>query len=202
MKREHDIDGELPSEYRRLEYIEATGTQYIDCAYIPDYTLEWYDDFQLTGNQTFSTGFTSYTNGQMRFLKERYGNDFKTQYGATPNDNTSTAHSIDNDRHTWLLSNGKQVFDDAVYANDICENCNNTLKMTLFARNDGSIRYKGKMKLFLDYQKINGNYIRYYIPALRLSDSKPGLYDLCESICPLTDTPFYVNAGTGEFLYK
>lgn len=32
-------------------------------------------------------------------------------------------------------------------------------------------------------------------------NSKPGLYDLLGSICPITGTPFYVNNGSGEFLY-
>jgi len=52
----------------------------------------------------------------MSFLKERYGNNFNTQYGAVPNSHTSIAHCLDNDRHTGFLSNGKQVFDDVIYA--------------------------------------------------------------------------------------
>lgn len=36
--------------------------------------------------------------------------------------------------------------------------------------------------------------VREFIPALRVSDSKPGLYDTVNSV-------FYTNAGSGEFLY-
>lgn len=46
----------------------------------------------------------------------------------------------------------------------------------------------------------NDTLIRNFIPCVRKSDGKPGLYDLCKSICPLTGTPFYINAGTGEFV--
>ena len=35
---------------------------------------------------------------------------------------------------------------------------------------------------------------RHYLPALRMADSKPGLYDIINN-------QFYTNAGTGEFLY-
>jgi len=48
-KREHFEETViLPEGYRQLEYIESTETQYIDCAYVPDHTLERYDNFQLT----------------------------------------------------------------------------------------------------------------------------------------------------------
>ena len=48
--------------------------------------------------------------------------------------------------------------------------------------------------------KDTGVLLRNFIHCIRKSDSKPGLYDLCKSICPLTGTPFYINAGTGEFV--
>ena len=37
--------------------------------------------------------------------------------------------------------------------------------------------------------------IREFIPSLRVSDNKPGLYDT-------VNNEFYVNQGTGEFLYE
>jgi hypothetical protein len=47
---------------------------------------------------------------------------------------------------------------------------------------------------------LDGEIKRFYIPCYRKVDSKPGMYDLAGSICPLTNSPFYINAGTGEFL--
>ena len=43
-------------------------------------------------------------------------------------------------------------------------------------------------------------YVCKFVPCIRKSDNKPGLYDLCGSICPLTGNSFYINAGTGEFV--
>lgn len=42
--------------------------------------------------------------------------------------------------------------------------------------------------------------VRNMVACQRESDGVLGMYDLCGSICPLTDSPFYVNAGTGEFV--
>lgn len=48
----------------------------------------------------------------------------------------------------------------------------------------------------------NGILQRDYVPALRISDNKPGMWDLCGSTCPLTNSPFYVRAGgSSEFTY-
>lgn len=49
----------------------------------------------------------------------------------------------------------------------------------------------------------NGVEVRNLVPALRIHDNKPGFYDLCGSVSPISNTPFYVNAGgTGEFGYE
>lgn len=50
---------------------------------------------------------------------------------------------------------------------------------------------------YLILRDDNGVPVRNLVPAVRVSDSKPGMYDLCGSICPLTNTPFYINSGTG-----
>ena len=59
---------------------------------------------------------------------------------------------------------------------------------------------KAKLYSWKIYDR-NSSLVRDFIPVIRVSDSKTGLYDLCGSICSLTGTPFYINAGTGEFQY-
>lgn len=62
--------------------------------------------------------------------------------------------------------------------------------------------YSSTVTIYIRSMRIkdNGVLLRNFIPCIRKSDNKPGLYDLCRSICPLTGTPFYINAGTGEFV--
>lgn len=50
------------------------------------------------------------------------------------------------------------------------------------------------IKLYDDFVFLN------LVPCYRKSDGVIGLYDLCGSICPLTNTPFYINEGTGTFI--
>ena len=45
----------------------------------------------------------------------------------------------------------------------------------------------------------NRTLIADFVPCYRKADNKPGMYDLCGSICDLTNSPFYVSANNGEF---
>lgn len=57
----------------------------------------------------------------------------------------------------------------------------------------------GALKLRTLIAKDGNKIMRDYVPCYRKSDGVIGIYDLCGSICPLTGTPFYINAGTGTF---
>ena len=73
--------------------------------------------------------------------------------------------------------------------------CN--LNYYLFARNDYlnstySVTY-AKMKIYQCKIYASGVLVRNYIPVIRNSDNKPGMYDVLNKT-------FYVNSGTGEFV--
>lgn len=73
--------------------------------------------------------------------------------------------------------------------------------MYLFAaNNNGTVIRRTKADLFFGEIYNDDILSRNFVTCYRESDNEPGLYDLCGSICPLTNSPFYVNAGTGEFL--
>jgi len=57
-----------------------------------------------------------------------------------------------------------------------------------------SDRYKGRNIKFFKYNLLENNILKFYlIPCYRISDNKPGMYDLVNGA-------FYTNAGTGEFI--
>ena len=73
--------------------------------------------------------------------------------------------------------------------------------MRVFCRADGTSFLWGKIRGFA-VRDTNGSLVRSLVPCIRLPDYKPGMYDACGSICPLTGTPFYINSGTGaDFKY-
>lgn len=54
--------------------------------------------------------------------------------------------------------------------------------------------YKGRNIKFYKYNLLENNILKFYlIPCYRISDNKPGMYDL-------VNRTFYTNAGTGEFI--
>jgi hypothetical protein len=47
----------------------------------------------------------------------------------------------------------------------------------------------------------NGTLVRNFVPVVRLSDGKPGMYDKCGSTCPLTLSTFYISTSETEFTW-
>jgi len=168
--------GELPSGYTRLNYLESTGTQYIDTETLVDEI----DIIKLTvarmtgaSNCLFGAAYMTQTDGCMLYLQN---NNFEGRFGTS----------------TWnrFCAFPYREFCDVIYKkNSLTHNgieyqasgdltIGRTSKpVLLFARNYPT-EIKGKINL---------------IPALD-PNNRPCMYDT------VSKQPFY-NAGTGEFLY-
>ena len=193
----------LPLGYTLLDYIESSGTQYIDTGVVlgQDYTntnikLE-YDalinngaNWQVCGTMGsdgiyigvsssdiiyYGTGFNDTSTGVTNpFVKCKYINDAKN--GVIKVTNLSTNTDIVNLTHTPVTKT-------------------TVLPMILFGFSTNATtisphKMSGKMynaKIYNDNELI-----RHFIPAKRLSDSVIGMYDT------VTDT-FFTNQGTGTF---
>ena len=214
-RRHHCPPPPLPSGYQQLNYIQATGTQWIDIGYKPNNRTYYYLDFQSTktdigGNNfgvvrwsgantydTFAISDAASTDYKILFYYGRYSYNQYAKLGQ----NSSTFLG---QRHNGYIDGINKIcnLDNTYYATIGNYSYQSSYNMVLFGFNNmGNINADGYLKVFECI--INDNNIpqRHYIPALRISDYKVGLYDLCGSICPLTNTPFYINAGSGDFLY-
>lgn len=199
--REHYADA-LPAGYRRVEYIESTGEQWIDTGVVAsNIPLCIKADFAFTAfsnagsfiigaanNSTDATTLGVYS-GRFRLWLQGAAAYYGTQ---------------DANRHVCVLnaSNGT-TFDGSSVSGLSSTQVNITcpLSFWLFRRNgmDGDM---GKAKLY-SAEMLVGTAIRSFVPCVRIFDNKPGMYDLCGSTCPLTNSPFYVNSGTGaDFGWK
>ena len=69
--------------------------------------------------------------------------------------------------------------------------------MPLMGAYSGGTQDYRDCKLYYALFFNNGTLVRHFIPCRRESDNKLGLYDLCESTCQLTNSPFYIDAGNG-----
>lgn len=168
----------LPSEYRRVKYLESHGTEYINTQIIP--SIE--DTIYLSVYSIDSKAFF----GSDNFVTAR--GETSMDYWRVFNIKGIAIRSVDDILNKWC----KYLYYNQVLQEDKHKlNSNNnecTAPLFLFARQSGE---KGKCRIdkFYIVNKI------YIIPVVRNSDNKPGMYDL------VTNT-FFSNEGTGEFTWE
>ena len=200
----------LQSGYKRLEYIESTGTQYIDTEYIPNPNTTMEAELLMSG--TFKN-VDDYGGANSIFCVSNGTSIYSMNFGAG-----ATQGNI---VYTWLnktYESGAQI-EDLVITDTIRTNRNKlvigkgriswgtasrsvtaktttqTTSLVLFGdKTDGAIRVftSYNMRVFSWQIKENETIVRDFIPAKRLSDNAIGLYDNVEK-------KFYANAGTGTF---
>lgn len=183
----------VPSEYQQVEYIESTGTQWINTGF-PLFNYENHEiimDFAPTEffnyNTLFGTGSGPdiiegwiYVNSALacRYNYVRYS---PTDYQTTINtrylldlkkEGTTLSEYIDNNL-IGTATASTVLFDESLYLLKSGEDY-------------------GKHKLYNCKLYSNGTLVRNFIPCYRKSDSVIGLYDLVNNV-------FYTNAGTGTF---
>ena len=180
----------LPSGYKRLEYIQSTGTQYIDTGFIPTVKtkVEVEIDFLPTNtsyNCVFGVGETT-TN---QFVVYRNGQNMVGQVYSTTT--YSTSGIANTGRNLCVLSNEK--FSYGSYSTAITpENYTYTRPMYIFAMNSvGSAALLAFQKLYSFKIYDNGTLVRDFAPCQK-PDGTVGLWDDVNSV-------FYGNAGTGTF---
>ena len=196
----------LPSEYRKLDYIESTGTQYI------------YSNIRFESSWTFKLHMmmTEYSsNGQTFFGNAKwYPRDVVDTDSMSVGENSHMLQSLY--AGTWSSSGPTITLNvpHTIYSKKVDSKYNIYLDneksfiswdwkdyttkfgMGIFVRYDklGLDFAISKIKLFRLTFYNNEECVHDLIPVLRVSDSKPGLYDLVSD-------EFYINSGTNEFLY-
>ena len=198
----------IPSTYQCVEYIESIGTgdSYIDTGYVPNVDTGMYATFNIMNE----------------LGPNNHGNVFgATETGATANRyyiNTWAEETIrspqffrgDNYKGypLFLVNNAKVTIgqtpsfivrnDNGRVTVDTNDFPNITASCYLFSYNKGNSYSDSptRMKLyhFVFFETTTDNILHEYIPVIRVSDDKPGLYDR------VTDT-FLVNGGADEFIY-
>ena len=190
----------LPEGYREVDYLESTGAQWIDTGVMPSYASgdDVYSqiEFQfldISRPQCIS-GILSDDNYVQFFLNVTPSAILGVQVNSSE---WCIYGEPDTDWHTagYDVRTKTANFDGTEYPYpSIADSAEHSLPLYLFARN----RYGATDSFFIGrIRTFTYTDIRSYIPCVRTSDSKPGMYDLCGSICHLTGTPFYINAGAG-----
>ena len=178
----------LPTGYTQLEYIESTGTQYIDTGIIVKATTLAEFEYQFVGSAK------NYVFGQVAGRGMSiigYRTDRIWWFRNTDLD------LIDNNKHKVVFNqDGKVYRDGVVLATRGTFGTQQSQTILLFAElNDNNTINKGKVKIY-NFKLKEGStpsVIQNLVPARRNSDGVLGMYDTVTNA-------FFINKGTGEFV--
>ena len=181
----------LPAGFKRVEYLESTGTQYILTGFTP--TLN--TDFEIELSST-STGQNRWVIGCPTWVGVHYKgatNEVGVTCSSTAAFQQYVSYAHDNSRLTMKLV-GSTVYANGVELGTITKRAG-SLDFALFGYRDSNA---GATLFFIGsiYKtKIwdNNTLVHNFIPALDTTNT-PCMYDT------VTQTAFY-NQGTGEFTY-
>lgn len=189
----------LPIEYQQVEYIEATGGQYLEIDYVASNITTTKGSFQLTDVDTASMLFGSRINsnsGGLSYALNWGGGEPYKYYNSFNRTASSclTEKEIDLDRHTFEKVKNKLYMDGELLHTAANTTFTTPHNMIVFGCNtNGTIGLHSKAKMF-DLQFYDNNVLKVdLIPCYRKSDNVIGMYDLVNDI-------FYTNKGSGIFL--
>lgn len=182
----------LPSGYTELEYIQSSGTQYIDTGFKPNQDTRVVTKFDMmqtdtTWRKLWGSGSGSYN---LDFALWNSGTTKLQSYYGTKTNNavpiTDMSLNVDANKNIWKYSGETITFDK--------NNFTCAYSMYIFNVNkDNSPAYlPGMMKLYLFKIYDNDVLVRDFIPCKNPSGTI-GLYDS-------VNNQFYQNAGSGTFI--
>ncbi len=180
----------LPDTYQEVEYLEASGTQYIDTGVNGDCLVEL--DCQGTLKNTVSQiAIGSYTS-----IGSFFGQYLSTgKYGFSNNEGLT---NVDYDEramfniHFSSLQSSVTV-NNQTYTVDVLDPNENNY--TLFRAKEKANKnyYYANAKIYSCKISKDGILVRNFIPCYRKLDNETGMYDTVNNV-------FYTNEGEGEFI--
>lgn len=207
----------LPSIYQQIEYIETTGTQYIDTDKLStpqtkiEFTYLSKKEIDESYQNLFGTQYdaahrrtyaliTSKNNLQVGFNVSENSSYFMTTTGSfatsSSDENLIVVESNTKNHYVYDVPNKSMSFNDyTCTTTDILDLQGSYKSLLIFQRNANSgiptVNFaKGKLYDFKWYE--NDEIVMDLVPCIRKIDNKRGLYDIIGN-------RFYGNAGSGEF---
>lgn len=173
--------------YERVEYIQSSGTQYVDTGFVPDANTRVTSMFQMVSPGTANECIFGVV-GQFSFRWYGSGGCFRSN-GAN---NANFATTIPSgSRHTVTKTPTTCTIDNVYTITNTVGTV--TSSLYIFAQRGASAPTAyAKVKVF-SFRVFDGDaLVRDFVPVVR-SDGTAGLYDQLNEI-------FYENAGTGTFV--
>lgn len=180
----------LPSKYEELEYIQSTGTQYIDTGINPKIKPRAVVKMAIINATDCDYWGNNAVNGSCYYA------DFKSyklqyyRYGTTTSQNVNFTVG-QNEIHVWDVSD-KVYVDGSLKFTSTNTYTYNSSQKTIQIFKAARASYYSSYKLY-NFKLYDGDELcRNFVPAKRKSDNVIGLYDLVSH-------KFFTNSGTGSF---
>lgn len=179
----------LPDGYTEVQYIQSSGTQYVDTGFVPDEKTRLLMDAQLTATSGYPSLFGARSqNTKMFWLYANTATSIIFGFGSNKPSATCTMSdrlSVDADKNT-LTVNGSVLVTATASTFTAAGNL-----YLCAANNAGKLQYAASMKLYACRIYDNGTLALNFIPCKNAAGAV-GLYDT-------VGAEFYPNAGTGSF---
>lgn len=194
----------IPVEYQEVEYLESTGTQYIDTGYVPveDTWVDCEHGFSDTysGEQVIlGASSSNYTGNNTTGLTVQFYNYNRWYCGCGGSIFGNVLTGVGKGlyiKHRVILTKNLLTVDGNEKGNPGHATFDPSQPCYLYAINAYGIgvrRLSTTLRLYSVKLYENENIMRDFIPCYRKSDSEPGMYDTVTK-------QFFTNAGTGTFI--
>ena len=184
------VDLILPREYQKVEYIESTGTQYIDSGFYPNSQTKIDVDF-LHGSNNIYFVLGAWDDVSNAFLVTSFGNTTELRSGG---DTNFSFDRVNNEKNTASFSLNQAIFNGNTQTKTNTSSLTRINKsMILFGRDNAGNIQLSEVRIYSNKIYDNNTLVRNFIPCYRKADNVIGLYDT-------VNNQFYTNAGTGTFL--
>lgn len=197
--------GKLPNEYQEVEYLQSTGTQYINTGYILQ-SMNFSVDAELSIDNTYPGSYgEQYFFGVFNNLKFFRAGTYQGYWYAEIGYSSGTISrfknltAVANTRtHIILGNNSSESFmeiNGTRYTNTVVTDKPTKSIFFFGISNNGSLYTTAPFvggKFYSFKIKDDGILVRDFIPCYRKSDGVAGMYDTVNEV-------FHTNAGSGTF---
>lgn len=179
------------SKYRMLDYIEATGTQWIDTGFTPDNNSRMVLDFAATDITTNTNNIigSRKTASSTVFSFSTIGGKWRMGYN---NASTNTGVAADTDRHTADMNKNVLYLDGTAIYTATAAEFTGAASIYIGAIHASSTGYVGYAKIYSCQIYDNDVLVRNLIPCIDPS-GEIGMLDTVNGV-------FYASAGTDVFV--
>ena len=189
--------GELPSGYTQVEYLESTGTQYIDTGININTTTSRYETkinpssvsgtMGIFGTRNYSSANSSAMN--VFILNGTFRLDW-----VSGNGNYNVRNISSDTEYTISITRGLATINNVNYTSVETTSIDSLYPFYVGSFNNAGTVFSNGFSGKIYYSKLYNNNILVFdgVPCYRKSDNEIGMYDLVSKT-------FFTNAGTGTF---